>query len=169
MHITYYLSPSAARKCLAKRDMNTVYFSLGANLGNREQTLMEAIHLMEQRVGLLLRCSSFYYSEPWGFQSEHSFCNICASFQTDLSPEQVLAETQKIERSLGRTQKSCLDTSIGTPIYHDRTIDIDLLQYFDPKRKEKIMHTRLLTLPHPHIQERDFVRVPLQEIADSKP
>ena len=123
---------------------------------------------MEQRVGTLLRRSSFYYSEPWGFQSEHPFCNLCAYFLTDLSPEQVLDATQLIEQLLGRTQKSSLDTRIGTPIYHDRTIDIDLLQYFDHRGKQLIMHTRLLTLPHPHIQERDFVRVPLQEILDSK-
>ncbi|MGM9810450.1 MAG: 2-amino-4-hydroxy-6-hydroxymethyldihydropteridine diphosphokinase [Paludibacteraceae bacterium] len=144
--------------------MNTVYFSLGANLGNREQTLMEAIHRMEQRVGTLLRCSSFYYSEPWGFQSEHPFCNICASFQTDQSPDQVLAETQIIERELGRLTKTSVDTENGTPIYHDRTIDIDLLQYFDHQGKELVMHTRLLTLPHPHIQERDFVCIPFKEI-----
>ena len=148
--------------------MNTVYFSFGANLGNREQTLTKAIHLMEQRVGSLLRCSSFYYSEPWGFQSEHSFCNLCASFQTHLPPDQVLAETQTIERELGRLTKTCVNTEDGIPIYHDRTIDIDLLQYFDHQGKELIIHTRLLTLPHPHIQERDFVQVPLQEILDSK-
>ena len=148
--------------------MNTVYFSLGANLGNREQTLTKAIQLMEQRVGTLLRCSSFYYSEPWGFQSEHPFCNLCASFQTHLPPDQVLAETQTIERELGRLTKTCVNTEDGIPIYHDRTIDIDLLQYFDHRGKELIIHTRLLTLPHPHIQARDFVRVPLQEILDSK-
>ena len=148
--------------------MNTVYFSLGANLGNREQTLMEAIHLMEQRVGTLLRCSSFYYSEPWGFRSEHSFCNLCASFETPLTPEQLLAETQTIEKLLGRTEKTN-STPIRSirhdlPTYHDRTIDIDILQYFDAQHQEIERQTQVLTLPHPFMQERDFVRIPLQEI-----
>ena len=159
MHITYYLLPSAARKCLAKRDMNTVYFSLGANLGNREQTLMEAIHLMEQRVGVLLRCSSFYYSAPWGFQSEHDFCNVCASFQTDLSPEQVLMETQAIERLLGRREKSK-----GAMCYHDRPIDIDILRFFTESGEEIVLQTEMLTLPHPYIHVREFVYIPLAEI-----
>ena len=128
---------------------------------------MEAIHRMEQRVGTLLRCSSFYYSEPWGFRSEHAFCNLCASFQTDQSPDQLLAETQIIERELGRLTKTCVNTENGTPIYHDRTIDIDLLQYFDHKGEEMVIDSPLLTLPHPHIQERDFVRIPLQEITIS--
>ena len=148
--------------------MNTVYFSLGANLGNREQTLMEAIHLMEQRVGTLLRCSSFYYSEPWGFRSEHSFCNLCASFETPLTPEQLLAETQTIEKLLGRTEKTN-STPIRSilhdlPTYHDRTIDIDILQYFDAQHQEIQLQTQVLTLPHPFMQVRDFVRIPLQEI-----
>ena len=86
--------------------MNTVYFSLGANLGEREQTLTQAIQMMEQQIGNLLRCSSFFYSEPWGFQSEHAFCNICASFLTEMTPEQLLKETQAIERLLGRNEKS---------------------------------------------------------------
>ena len=150
--------------------MNTVYFSLGANLGNREQTLMEAIHLMEQRVGTLLRCSSFYYSEPWGFRSEHSFCNLCASFETPLTPEQLLTETQTIEKLLGRTAKTnhthglIHGTPHEVPAYHDRTIDIDLLQYFDEQHQEIQLQTQVLTLPHPFMQVRDFVRIPLQEI-----
>lgn len=151
--------------------MNTVYFSLGANLGEREQTLLQAIHLMEQRVGTLLRCSSFYYSEPWGFQSKHTFCNICASFLTEKTPEEVLAETQTIEKDLGRTKKSTSSTdsqtakiALSTPTYHDRTIDIDLLQYFDRNQQEYSIQTPSLTLPHPLMHQRDFVRIPLQEI-----
>lgn len=125
---------------------------------------MEAIHRMEQRVGTLLRCSSFYYSEPWGFRSEHAFCNLCASFHTDLAPEQVLDATQSIEQELGRNTKSGIDTETGTPIYHDRTIDIDLLRFFNNEGHEIMLQTSMLTLPHPCINKRDFVYIPLAEI-----
>lgn len=148
--------------------MNTVYFSLGANLGEREQTLRQAIRMMEQRIGTLLRCSSFFYSEPWGFKSEHGFCNICASFHTEMTPQQLLKETQAIERLLGRTKKSTRPTNTHSPAalpaYHDRTIDIDLLQYFNSTHHELFLQTPSLTLPHPLMHQRDFVRIPLQEI-----
>ena len=152
--------------------MNTVYFSLGANLGEREQTLTQAIQMMEQQIGSLLRCSSFFYSEPWGFQSEHAFCNICASFLTEMTPEQLLKETQAIERLLGRTEKSTHPANTQRtdclPNYHDRTIDIDLLQYFDSNHQERIVQTPSLTLPHPLMHRRDFVRIPLQEITTAE-
>ena len=152
--------------------MNTVYFSLGANLGEREQTLTQAIQMMEQQIGSLLRCSSFFYSEPWGFQSEHAFCNICASFLTEMTPEQLLKETQAIERLLGRTEKSTPPTNTqrtdSMTNYHDRTIDIDLLQYFDSNHQERIVQTPSLTLPHPLMHRRDFVRIPLQEITTAE-
>lgn len=148
--------------------MNTVYFSLGANLGEREQTLTQAIQMMEQQIGSLIHCSSFFYSEPWGFQSENAFCNICASFLTELTPEQLLKATQAIERQLGRTEKSTPSENTQhancLPNYHDRTIDIDLLQYFDSNHQERIVQTPSLTLPHPLMHRRDFVRIPLQEI-----
>ncbi|MGN0234816.1 MAG: 2-amino-4-hydroxy-6-hydroxymethyldihydropteridine diphosphokinase [Paludibacteraceae bacterium] len=153
--------------------MNTVYLSLGANLGNREQTLTQAIRMLEQQIGTLLRCSSFFYSEPWGFQSEHTFCNICASFLTDLTPDQLLTETQAIEKQLGRTEKTTRPTNTQSsaclPTYHDRTIDIDLLQYFDSNHQELIVQTSSLTLPHPLMNQRDFVRIPLQEIIQAPP
>lgn len=83
----------------------TVYLSLGANLGQREQTLSEALRLLAP-YGEVQAVSEYYYSEPWGFTSPHGFCNICARFQTDLSPEALLQVTQHIERTLGRTHKT---------------------------------------------------------------
>ena len=141
------------------------YLSLGANLGNREQTLRLAVQQIEQQIGTVLRCSSFYYSEPWGFQSEHPFCNLCCAVESALMPPDVLSHTQTIERALGRTKKS----SNGQ--YSDRTIDIDLIRAFDDTGKEIIIHCELsnnnyLTLPHPLWQQRDFVRLPLAEIME---
>lgn len=146
--------------------MNTVYLSLGANLGEREATLMQAVGLLEQRVGELLRCSSFFYSAPWGFQSEHGFCNLCAAFRTGLTPEEILLRTQAIERELGRTHKTTMRAGLAE--YHDRCIDIDLLQYFDEQGNEVRRQSATLTLPHPLMHEREFVMVPLREIKNLK-
>lgn len=133
--------------------MHRLYLSLGSNLGDRHALLHQALRLLEERVGHVERVSSFIETEPWGFQSPHRFLNACCLVHTALTPHQCLAATQDIERSMGRQQKS----DHGN--YHDRIIDIDLLYYDD-----LILHTPTLTLPHPHIQERDFVLRPLKEI-----
>ena len=133
------------------------YLSLGANIGNREQTIHDAIEQIEQQIGSVPRCSSFYYSAPWGFASNNEFCNVCCLLQTDKSPLEVLHLTQAIERALGRAQKSL------NGHYTDRTIDIDIIQVFEGT-KEICWSDSELTLPHPLWRERDFVTGPLKEI-----
>ena len=135
--------------------MHKLYISLGANLGNKEETMHRAIALINERIGSVLRTSSFIETEPWGFQSENTFLNAACLVETSLTPMQCLKETQKIERLLGRTTKS------KNGEYHDRPIDLDLLLYDNLE-----MHTPELTLPHPHMQERDFVMIPLREIME---
>ena len=135
------------------------YLSLGSNIGEREQTLRAALQRIEQQIGTVTRCSSFYYSEPWGFESKNGFCNICCSVETALQPMEVLHSTQAIERELGRVHKS------QNGQYSDRTIDIDLIQAFDDEGHEiKMSSDPLLILPHPLWQERDFVTIPLAEV-----
>lgn len=153
-----------------------VYFlSLGSNLGEREQTLRQAMQLIEQQIGPILRCSSFYYSEPWGFDSPNTFCNLCCAVETTIPPLEVLHTTQAIECALGRTHKSTAyaTQASSTPRYADRTIDIDLIRAFDEHGQEVMCQiedpdtpasTPLLVLPHPLWQQRDFVMVPLAEI-----
>lgn len=140
------------------------YFSLGSNLGEREQTIQHAIKMIEQQIGHVLRCSSFYYSEPWGFSSPHPFCNVCCLLETDLQPLEVLHATQVIERQLGRIQKS---ESINnkSAIYSDRSIDIDIICVF-ADGKELIFDTPELHIPHRLWHERDFVKIPLKEIEE---
>lgn len=133
------------------------FLSLGANIGNREQTLLEAIQRIAHHTGAVTHCSSFYYSEPWGFESEHSFCNICCLLESELPPIEVLHATQAIERALGRTEKS------RDGRYADRTIDIDIIRVFD-KENEIRIDTDELQIPHPLWQEREFVTIPLNEI-----
>ena len=136
-----------------------IYFGIGTNLGNREENLRTVLQLLHERVGECLACSSIYRSAPQGFVSENEFANIVAVCQTNASPEEVLLITQQIEREMGRTEKSI------NGIYHDRVIDIDLLK---ATHHSSLIthHSSNLTLPHPRMQERDFVMIPLKEVED---
>lgn len=140
----------------------TYYLSLGANIGEREQTLRKALEQIEQHIGPVRSCSSFYYSAPWGFTSEHAFCNLCCAVESDKSPVEVLDITQAIEKALGRTKKT-ERANLTAPVYSDRSIDIDLIRVFEGE-KEMTVCTDRLVIPHPLWQEREFVKVPLGEI-----
>lgn len=131
------------------------YLSLGSNLGDRHATMQSAILLLGKQAGTVDRVSSAIETEPWGFKSANKFLNMCVRITTTLSPEQLLATTKDIELQLGRTTKSVNGQ------YHDRPIDIDILTYDDIH-----INTTSLTLPHPHMHERDFVMIPLREILD---
>lgn len=136
-----------------------IYFGIGSNLGNREANLLRAIELLHERVGECVACSSVYRSAPQGFVSDNEFANMVAVCQTVHSPEEVLLITQQIEREMGRTEKSV------NGVYHDRVIDIDLLQARGDEANEVIRRSgERLTLPHPRMQERDFVMIPLREV-----
>ena len=136
-----------------------IYFGIGTNLGNRKANLQTALQLLDDRVGKQLACSSVYRSAPQGFVSDNEFANIVAVYETDFSPEEVLLLTQQIERDMGRTRKSV------NGVYHDRVIDIDLLQARGNEANEAIRRSgERLTLPHPRMQERDFVMIPLREV-----
>lgn len=132
-----------------------VYLALGSNLGDRHSILLSALYQLSLRVGRLVRCSSFIETEPWGFQSEHTFLNAVALFHTNLTPHEVLSVTKVIERELGRLEKT-------EGSYKDRTIDIDILLYGDEHINEAD-----LKIPHPLMYQRDFVMIPLQEIKNS--
>lgn len=135
-----------------------LYLSLGTNLGDKEHNLRRALELIGQRVGQVRACSTLIATEPWGFQSAHSFLNGACCVETSLTPLQALEETQAIERAMGRTRKST------DGIYHDRLIDIDLLLAFDADNRPIEVDLPQLKLPHPLMQERDFVMRPLREI-----
>ena len=135
--------------------MHKVYLSLGSNLDDKEANIRNAISLIGERVGLVVRQSSLISTEPWGFESDNLFVNACVLCETTLTPRQVLRATQKIERELGRTHKSV------NGHYADRLIDIDILLYDDLRVDEPD-----LQIPHPLMFERDFVMIPLGEIRD---
>ena len=138
--------------------MSEVYLGLGSNLGDKEDHIRKAITLIGERVGLVVRQSSLVSSEPWGFESANSFLNAVICCETSLTPRQVLQTTQQIERDLGKSQRHATIRN-KTTRYHDRPIDIDILLYDD-----LIIDEPDLKIPHPLMQQRDFVMKPLNEI-----
>ena len=129
--------------------------SLGANLGDRKGNIKLAIKQISELIGPVVRQSALIETAPWGFHSANTFINAAVCSETSLSPREVLQATQSIERALGRTKKS-IDGQ-----YHDRLIDIDILLYDDLHVNEPG-----LVIPHPHMNERQFVMQPLSEIID---
>ena len=133
--------------------MHIVYLGLGSNMGDRKATLDAACQLIEERIGTVVRRSSYRESAPWGFESSNQFLNAAVCCHTSLTPRRLLRATQRIERQLGRQQKS------RDGIYHDRPIDIDILLYDDLTVDEPD-----LKIPHPLMRQRPFVMEPLREI-----
>ena len=133
-------------------EARAVYLSLGANLGNRAETLRAAVQRIAAKDGVTLCVvSSLYETAPWGKTDQPAFLNIAVSLKTMLLPEAVLALTQTVETELGRVRHER---------WGPRTIDIDILYIEGVER-----HTPALTLPHPYMTERAFVLVPMAEIA----
>ena len=128
--------------------IHRVFLGLGSNLGDRETNIRKAISLIGERVGLVIRQSSLVETEPWGFESENKFLNGVILVETPLTPRQLLKTTQ---RTLGRKKKG------GG--YVDRPIDIDILLYDNLTVDEPD-----LKIPHPLMEQRDFVMIPLREI-----
>lgn len=131
-----------------------LYLSLGSNLGNKAENIRQAINLLQEKVGDVIKVSSFIVNKPVGFSSENDFVNAAAHLQTNLSVAEILKATQKIEKQLGRKEKS------KNGCYKDRIIDIDLLLYGD-----YIGIGNGIIVPHPRMSERLFVLEPLAEIA----
>ena len=134
-----------------------MFLGLGSNLGDKEQQLLTAIQLVGERVGQVVRQSSFMETEPWGFESDNKFLNAVILCETEKTPREVLRLTQQIERDMGR--KKMVNCKLTNRKYKDRPIDIDILLYDDLTVDEPD-----LKIPHPLMYERDFVMEPLAEI-----
>ena len=149
-------------------DFHQVYLGLGSNLGNKEENLRKAIAMINEQIGTVVRQSALFYSEPWGYESDNQFVNAVILVETSLSPHDVLTASQRIEHLLGKTQAHATERIESNTknreisvTYHDRPIDIDILLYDDLTVDEPD-----LKIPHPLMQERDFVMIPLKEIGD---
>ncbi len=103
------------------------------------------------------RVSSFYETDPVGFEDQPAFVNAAASGSTDLSPQQLLTFIKEVEHGAGR---------VPTVLNGPRILDIDILLFGvgSPPSGSVIMRTPNLTIPHPRMHERAFVLIPLTEI-----
>ena len=127
-----------------------VYLGLGSNLGDRQANLARALKLLGERLHIEL-VSSLYETEPVDYTEQPLFLNAICRAQTELGPMQLLSLVKGIEASLGR-----VPSFPNAP----RPIDIDIIFYGD-----LIMETPELTIPHPRLEERAFVLIPLLEVA----
>ena len=127
--------------------MTTAYVGLGANLGDREETIHRAAALIGAR-----RLSTLIETEPWGYADQPRFLNAVAELETDEGPRALLERLLEVERALGRTREG--------PRYGPRVIDLDLLLYGD-----EVVDEPGLTVPHPHLHDRRFALEPLAELA----
>jgi 2-amino-4-hydroxy-6-hydroxymethyldihydropteridine diphosphokinase len=136
--------------------INTVYFSLGSNLGRRKDNLNKAIKFLAEAGVKILKISSIYETEPVSKIKQGDFLNICIQAETELLPEKLLKLCKTIEKQMGRKPHR-----INRPgFYEPRIIDIDIILY-----GQKIIHKRNLQIPHKNMHLRRFVLEPLNEIA----
>lgn len=135
--------------------LSSVVLSLGSNIENRLEYLRRAISEISNRIGTVEKISPIYESEAIGFEATTDFLNLCVLVQTTQSPEQVLKNTQEIEKLVGRKTKS-------TDGYASREIDIDLI-FFDAQ----VIDLPELIIPHPFYSSRKFVLLPLNDLIPS--
>ena len=137
--------------------MAEALIALGGNVGDVRSTIRDALaRLCNGAEARLIARSPSYITPPWGVEDQPPFINACASIDTRLSPHDLLARAQEIERTFGRNRER-------ERRWGPRTLDIDLIAYDDVK-----MDSVELTLPHPRLFERAFVLVPLADIAPDR-
>jgi len=135
-----------------KRDMPiTAYIGLGSNVGDKLGNCRKAIALLAERTGLVKRCSSFYRTEAVGYTDQDEFINAVVAIETEMTAQELLIACHAIESDLGRSR---------TVRWGPRTIDLDILLFGD-----QVIRTPELSVPHPPLESRAFVLVPLCEIA----
>ncbi len=148
------MTPMVMRRPFKPRKESTIaYIGLGANLGERETTIAEALQRVdEDERSSVLRSTAPIETEPVGYEDQPRFLNAAARVATTRSPQELLELLLQVERELGRVRGE-------GPRYGPRTIDLDLLLYGDKKIDEPGIE-----VPHPRLHERRFVLEPLVEL-----
>ena len=131
--------------------MSIVFLALGSNEGDREQHLKAAISRIAAVGGTVQQVSPVYETAPWGVTDQPDYLNLVMQIETALLPHELLAAMQETEAALHRVREVR---------WGQRTIDIDVLFY-----DNEVINTPDLVVPHPRIQDRRFVLVPLADIA----
>ena len=130
--------------------INYSYLAIGSNIGKRKRNLNKSISYNKSKVGKIYKSSKIYESEPWGFKKQNYFLNQIILVETKLTPLELLNKCKEIETKMGR--------KINIK-WRERNIDIDILYY-----NSDIIDEKLLKIPHPHIEKRKFVLIPLNEL-----
>lgn len=131
--------------------MNKTYLLLGSNMGNSRASMAKAVNHIEKRIGKVIRQSSLYSTAAWGNTSQPDFLNQVIVVETKLTASDVMQTILGIEEKMGR---------IRTVKNAPRVIDIDILFF-----NREIINMPDLTVPHPRIQNRRFVLVPLNQLS----
>jgi 2-amino-4-hydroxy-6-hydroxymethyldihydropteridine diphosphokinase len=129
----------------------TAFLSLGGNLGNTREIFEQTYPWIEKKIGHILQKSSLYQTAAWGMTDQADFLNQVIEVSTTLAPAEILTQLLAIEQQFGRVR----DVRWGP-----RSIDLDLLLQGDTQLK-----TEMLEVPHPRMQDRKFILIPLVEIA----
>lgn len=133
------------------KTQHKVILSIGSNQGNKLDYLDQCVHFIHHEIGTVIQISKVYQTPSWGFESD-DFFNACLLIHTFQSPQKIWSKIQSIEKKMGRIRSEQLG-------YEPRTIDIDIISF-----KDEIIETPDLQIPHPQMQKRLFVLLPLQEI-----
>ena len=131
--------------------MNKTYLLLGSNMGNSRQLLLQAIKLIKKKIGRVTRQSKLYATAAWGNTNQPDFLNQVIVVETTLGAAEIIKNILSIETEMGR---------IRTVKNAPRIIDIDILFF-----NKEMIREKDLTVPHPEIQNRRFVLVPLNELS----
>lgn len=131
--------------------MNKSYLGLGTNMGDRMNYLAQACELINNHENIcIVKKSKIYETKAWGYTDQADFLNLCLEIDTDLDEYELLSVCQEVEQKLNRKR---------IIRWGPRTIDVDILFFND-----KISNDEKLLLPHPRIQDRAFVLIPLMEL-----
>ncbi|MEM9991088.1 MAG: 2-amino-4-hydroxy-6-hydroxymethyldihydropteridine diphosphokinase [Bacteroidota bacterium] len=131
--------------------MMTVYLHTGSNIGDRAKNLAEASALIAERIGKIIALSKLYETEAWGVRDQEDFYNQALAVETTLSPIELLKCTKQIEQDMGRKKERK---------WYKRLIDVDILFY-----GAEVVVEADLKIPHREMANRNFVLIPMLEIA----
>lgn len=133
------------------KSQHQVVLSIGSNQGNRLENIKSCINLIHQEVGTVIRVSKLYETPAWGFESD-AFYNCALLLHTTSSAQKILSQVLKVEKQLGRIR-------LNQEGYQSRIIDVDVIVFDD-----EIVETEKLHIPHPLMQNRNFVLLPMQDL-----
>lgn len=133
-----------------RQNNQLVFIALGTNQGDKSENLDTAIDKIIEQTGPVLAMSKLYETDAWGLEDQEHFYNLVIAVDTDLTPQALLQKLLDIEKEMGRER---------IQKWGPRIIDLDILFY-----KNQIIDTPNLTIPHPDLQNRNFVLIPLLDI-----